>query len=206
MNEYHSGNSAVAPTQYLAATDIIDWRSPVVLERAHELGRGHSNVLGKTRACFEWVRDQIQHSGDYRSTGTTCRASEVLEHRTGWCFAKSHLLAALLRANDISAGLCYQRLRRDDGRGFSLHGLNAVYLPEFGWYRIDPRGNKPGVNAQFCPPDEQLAWPIEMAGEVDLPEIWPEPLPLVVDCLCTFDGWEQVQANLPDLQLGSPPP
>jgi transglutaminase-like putative cysteine protease len=35
---------------------------------------------------------------------------------------------------------------------FCLHGLNAVYLEDFGWYRIDARGNKTGVAAQFTPP------------------------------------------------------
>ena len=111
------------------------------------------------------------------------------------------MLAALLRANGILAGLCYQRLSREDGNGFSLHGLNAVHLPGIGWYRVDPRGNKPGVDAQFCPPDERLACSIESAGEMDLPEIWPEPMPMVVDCLKHFQGWKQVEANLPDVQV-----
>ena len=26
--------------------------------------------------------------------------------------------------------------------GFCLHGLNAAWLPEYGWYRLDPRGNR----------------------------------------------------------------
>ena len=56
------------------------------------------------------VRDEISHSGDFRVNQPTCAASEVLRHKAGWCFAKSHLLAALLRANSIPAGLCYQRL------------------------------------------------------------------------------------------------
>ena len=35
---------------------------------------------------------------------------------------------------------------------YSLHGLNAVHLPDFGWYRIDARGNRTGIHAQFDPP------------------------------------------------------
>lgn len=126
-----------------------------------------------------------------------------LAHGTGWCFAKSHLLAALLRANGIPTGLCYQRLCRDDGTGFTLHGLNAANLPGVGWYRVDPRGNKPGVDAQFCPPEERLAWPVESAGEMDFPEIWPDPVPVVVQCLRQSDGWEQVEVNLPDVELST---
>lgn len=70
----------------------------------------------------------------------------MLRHRTGFCYAKSHLLAALLRANGIAAGLCYQRLSvNGGGTPYCLHGLNAVFLKDFGWYRVDARGNKPGI-------------------------------------------------------------
>ena len=66
---------------------------------------------------------------------------------------------------------------------FSLHGLNVMYLESYGCYRIDTRGNKPGVEADFCPPIEKLAFPIVSDGEADLSEIWAEPLPLVVHAL-----------------------
>ena len=39
---------------------------------------------------------------------------------------------------------------------YCLHGLNWIYLKEFGWYRVDARGNKEGVNAQFNPLYEKL--------------------------------------------------
>lgn len=186
---------------YLRSTEIIDWKTPTVLERARQLAAGHSEPSQIARACFEWVRDQIRHSGDHKSSVTTCRASEVLPEKTGWCFAKSHLLAALLRANGLRAGLCYQRLCRDEGNGFTLHGLNAVDLPGIGWYRIDASGNKPGINAQFCPPDERLAWPAIQEGERDFSEIWPDPVPIVVDCLRSNRGWQAVKANLPDIAM-----
>lgn len=64
---------------------------------------------------IDFVRDQIRHSADYRPNPVTCKASEVLRHGTGYCYAKSHLLAALLRANGVPAGLCYQRLSVGDG-------------------------------------------------------------------------------------------
>ncbi len=186
---------------YLRSTGIVDWKSVQVLECAREIARGCASPREQARHCFEWVRDWIQHSGDQASTVTTCRASDVLAMRTGWCFAKSHLLAALLRANGIPAGFCYQRLRSDDGNRFVLHGLNAVLLPEFGWYRIDPRGNKPGVDAQFCPPWEKLPWRPQEPGEIDLPGIWPDPAPIVVECLERHVGWKEVKANLPDIAV-----
>jgi transglutaminase-like putative cysteine protease len=186
---------------YLRPTEIIDWRTPAVLRQAQRLAADVMETIDITRACFEWVRDGIQHSGDHEAQVTTCRASEVLAEGTGWCFAKSHLLAALLRANGIPAGFCYQRLRRDDGNGFTLHGLNGVHLPGIGWYRIDGRGNKPGIDAQFCPPEEKLAYlPLE-DGERDFPEIWPDPALVVVECLKRNEGWEKVRSNLPDIAM-----
>ena len=81
---------------YLKSTEIIDWQHPAVLKLAQELSTG--TVLDTAQQCFEWVRDEIRHSFDFQLNPVTCQASEVLEKRTGFCYAKSHLLAALLRA------------------------------------------------------------------------------------------------------------
>ncbi|PLX86963.1 MAG: Cro/Cl family transcriptional regulator [Desulfuromonas sp.] len=190
---------------YLNASDYIDCQHPEVVELAARLAEGLSSPLGIAESCFVWVRDTILHTGDYRdSMGDiiTCRASDVLREGTGYCFAKSHLLVALLRANSIPAGLCYQRLSRDDnGPPFCLHGLAAVKLPDYGWYRIDPRGNKPGVQAEFTPPVEQLAFSLSVAEEADLVEIWPEPLPIIVETLTRYDNHADVWSNLPDIEL-----
>ena len=151
---------------------------------------------------YEFVRDSILHSWDYQKNPVTCKASEVLIHRTGYCYAKSHLLAALLRANTIPAGLCYQRLSVETGGPpYCLHGLNLVFLKEHGWYRIDARGNKPGVAAEFNPPKESLAFPIIERAERDFPEIWAEPHPFVVKILTTMHSIEEVYKNLPDVEV-----
>ena len=81
-----------------------------------------------------------------------------------------------------------------------LHGLNAVYLKQFGWYRLDARGNKQGVSAGFCPPVEKLAFPIAARGEADLPEIWAEPLPVVIQTLKQYKTVQEVSNNLPDIE------
>lgn len=185
---------------YLASTAVIDWQHPAVLAQARALGG--TEPLDTARRCFEYVRDRIEHSWDHRRGPVTCSASSVLEHRTGYCYAKSHLLAALLRANGIPAGFCYQRLSvGDSGPRYCLHGLNAVLLPDVGWYRLDARGNKPGVDAQFSPPVERLAFATHDRLEADLREIWPDPLPLVVSALTTHRTIEEVSANLPDVEL-----
>ena len=189
-------------SNYLASSTYIDWQEPNVLAKAEQLAASCDNEESLVKACFEFVRDHIKHSADYRLNPVTCKASEVLTQATGFCYAKSHLLAGLLRANHIPAGLCYQRLTISDNKPpFCLHGLNAVYLQQYGWYRLDPRGNKAEVDAQFCPPIEKLAYPITIDGEADLAEIWPEPIPQVVDVLQQHSSYQQVLKNLPDLPL-----
>jgi hypothetical protein len=192
-----------AMEEYLKSTEIIDWHHPEIISKAKELASGRENKIEVARTSFEWVRDNIKHIGDYDIQTVACSASEVLKAGSGICYAKSHLLAALLRANSIPAGFCYQRLNMDDegGQAFCLHGLNAVYLEEYGWYRIDPRGNKEGVNAQFTPPDEQLAFTVQIEGETDLPEIWPNPLDIVIERLRKYQTKDQLWENLPDIQI-----
>ena len=191
-----------SPTQdaYLQTTDIIDWQHPAILDLAKHLATGYETPNDIAKRCFQWVRDQIRHSCDYQLNPVTCRASDVLHHGTGYCYAKSHLLAALLRANGIPAGFCYQRLSIDEhGAPYCLHGLNAVYLPETGWYRIDARGNRDGINAQFKPPQEQLAFTLQFAEETSFPHILSEPLEVVVEALTTQDTWDSLLKNLPDI-------
>lgn len=188
--------------KYLEASKYIDYNDPAIAKQAERLAQGAKGENEVVKRCFEFVRDHIKHSWDYKLNPVTCRASDVLLHGTGYCYAKSHLLAALLRSNGIPAGLCYQRLSVfDSGAPYCLHGLNAVYLKEHGWYRIDARGNKEGVNAQFCPPVEMLAFPIQDRVERDLPEIWGEPLSVVTDVLERYDDVEQVFNHLPDILL-----
>jgi transglutaminase-like putative cysteine protease len=190
--------------QYLVASQYIDWQNLAVRAKAQELTATSGDVTATACHCFEFVRDKIRHSGDYNVNPVTCKASETLEHATGFCYAKSHLLAALLRANGIPAGLCYQRLTIENNQPpLCLHGLNAVFLPDIGWYRIDARGTKPGVEAGFTPPVEKLAFSIRHKQEADLPEIWPEPLPIVIQVLSQSNTFQEVRENLPDIALVS---
>ena len=66
---------------------------------------------------------------------------------------------------------------------------------------MDARGNKVGVNAQFDPPKEKLAFELTGRGEATLPEIWPEPLPVVVETIRSFDNAIVLGENLPDVTL-----
>jgi transglutaminase-like putative cysteine protease len=82
-----------------------------------------------------------------------------------------------------------------------LHGFNAIYLAEVGWYRVDARGNKAGVNAQFTPPKEQLAFQVQFPEEADFSAILTDPLQTVVKALQSQSTWDGMLQNLPDIAL-----
>lgn len=109
----------------------------------------------------------------------TCTASEVLKAGHGICFAKSHLLAAILRCKSIPTGFCYQKILVDEKTRPVLvyHGLNGVYMRELKkWIRLDARGNVNGVNAQFSIEMEQLAYAIRVEKrEEDDFMVYPNP-------------------------------
>src|SRR5262245_55479950 len=103
---YEADTNAMPPMEdYLRATAIINWTHPAVRALAESLAAGQDSPTEIARRCFVWVRDQIYHSVDYQLNPVTCAASDVLAARTGFCYAKSHLLVALCRANGIPAGL-----------------------------------------------------------------------------------------------------
>ncbi|NEB22541.1 transglutaminase [Streptomyces coelicoflavus] len=161
---------------YLAVDEAIDHDHPRVRETAGLLAQEAADSYDYARLAFDFVRDTIPHSQDSGDPRVTWRASDVLERRTGICYAKAHALAALLRAEDIPTALCYQRFD-------VVHGLVAVRL-DGAWHRQDPRGNKPGVNARFSLGRERLAFtPDHAAGEADYPELYAAPHPKVLEVL-----------------------
>lgn len=161
---------------YLAADEVIDHHHPLVRQTAARLARDAEDSYAYARLAFEFVRDTIPHSQDSGDPRVTWRASDVLEQGTGICYAKSHALAALLRAEDIPTALCYQKFD-------VVHGLVAVRF-HGAWHRQDSRGNKPGVDAQFSLDGERLAFvPDPKSNEVDYPVLYAEPHPVVLDAL-----------------------
>ena len=186
--------------KFLEETEIVDYSHPDIQALASKLSKNSQSDVEIAKNCFEYVRDHIHHSGDYKDDVTTCKASDVLKHKTGWCYAKSHLLAALLRANGIPTGFCYQRLSCSEYKDdiYCLHGLNAIYLKDYGWYRVDARGNKEGVDAQFDPPNEKLAFELGK-NEYDLPDIYEEPLEVVVEALQTYTSYNEMIDHFPDI-------
>lgn len=162
---------------------IIDFSSPILQKKIEWIENQTEDLHERAKIAFEYARDDIGHSFDTKYEKVTISASATIQASDGICFAKSHVLAALLRGMGIPTGFSYQRVVRQGTveSGHALHGLNAIYFEEIGWFRVDPRGNKSGIASSFSMTEEKLAYPIrpEM-GEIDYPNIFIRPLESVI--------------------------
>jgi transglutaminase-like putative cysteine protease len=189
-------------TPFLAASEVVDHQHPAVREFSAQVRR--RTEIETVRGAYEAVRDGFPHSYDISAQEVSVSASDVLRHGHGICFAKAHLLAAVLRACGIPAGFCYQRLLLDDTdpSRTCLHGFNAVWLRDLGrWHRLDARGNKPGIDATFDLSCERLAYPVRPGlGEHDYPEVYAAPPHCVVATLSASGSIVELNSRLlPDL-------
>ena len=182
---------------YLRSSDIINFDTLIysgIRDLANQIEENSTDKI-------EYVRDKISHSADIDNNVITKTASEVLKEKHGICFAKSHLLAALLRYKGIPAGFCYQKLILDDETAPFLvfHGLNGVYIDKYSkWIRLDARGNKNGVNAEFSIDEEKLAYPVRYEkGEEDISIIFNEPDKKIIDVLTRNKTRTQLWSDLP---------
>lgn len=188
---------------YLVELDEIDFFNPIIQQKSNELFNSHQTEIEKANIAFQFVRDEISHSWDIQSKRVTCKASEVLKFKEGICYAKSHLLASLLRSQGIPTGFCYQRLMLFDTpeKGYCIHGLNAIFLKSLNrWIRVDARGNKKGVDAQFSIQEEKLAFSVNTElNEKDYPLIFMNPHPKIIGCLKNnTNAIEMYKYNLPE--------
>ena len=165
--------------KYLCETEYIDYGNPLVKEKVNQLRDESINSIDYINRAYLYVRDEITHTWDAKEIIVSKKASDVLRNKTGICWTKSCLLAALLRANGIPAGISYQKLTRadeDDSEGYIIHALNPVYISELNrWIRLDARGNKEKVHAEFSIDQERLAFIVRPElGEIDYKDNHPD--------------------------------
>lgn len=174
-------------SQYLCEDEVINYSEELIANVAKTLLGESNDRIDYIKNAYEYVRDNISHSADIGEDAVTCSALEVLREGHGVCFAKSHLLASLLRSQSIPVGFCYQKLILDDETApyLVLHGLNGVFIEEYQkWVRLDARGNRPGVNAQFSIEEEKIAFPArEEKVEEDILIVFPRPDENVIKAL-----------------------
>jgi transglutaminase-like putative cysteine protease len=180
---------------FLAASAAIDRDHPAVRCLAAEVRQ--PRTVDTIRVAYETVRDRYPHSMDINAPEVSVSASDVLRHGHGICFAKSHLLTAVLRACGVATGLAYQKLA--GGEQTFLHGLTVVWLADHNrWIRLDARGNKPGVDARFSIDTEYLAYPVQAElGERDFAEIHALPLPSALAALSKSRTLDELALCLP---------
>lgn len=186
---------------YLKEDEVIDFTNDYIVQLANKLYENIDNEIEYIKKVYEYVRDNVFHSADINEDMITRAASEVLKAGHGICFAKSHLLSALLRCKSIPTGFCYQKISLNEGITPVLvyHGLNGVYIKELKrWIRLDARGNKNGVNAQFSIEEEQLAYAICVEkGEEDDFMVYPNPDIKILGKLKQNKTRTQLWHNLP---------
>lgn len=184
---------------FLEEDEFIDYSESIIQKKAKKLFKDTSNDIEKVKIAFEFVRDEIPHSLDIDTEIITIKASDVLRYKTGICHTKSNLLAALLRSQNIPTGFCFQHLTllNDDSEGYCLYCFNAVYLNNK-WIKLDARGNKKGVNAQFSLDKPILAfYPREEYDEYFFEGIYSSPDNLRMKELQSKDNLSEFK-DLPD--------
>lgn len=158
------------------------------------------NKTDIAKRAYEFVRDEIYHSFDIDASIITAKASDVLAYKTGICHAKSNLLAALLRLQEIPCGFSYQHLTidDDDSLGYCLHCYNSVFL-EGKWIKLDARGNKDGVNAEFSLEEPRLAFQVRgVYDEYDISGIFAKPHLPTMKMLENSRSTDDIIKNIPD--------
>ena len=186
---------------YVHEDPYVDYSNAQIAALSQTLRQNNPAAYSYMLACFTFVRDTITHSWDAQDHRVTVTASQCLSQRTGICYAKANLFTALLRSQHLPVGFCYQRLTLDRSpeSGYCIHTLNAVWYQN-AWHRVDARGNKPGINAQFDLQHEQLAFITHRElDEIDYPMIYAHPLDICMNVLETSeDAIDMYLHHLPE--------
>ncbi len=157
--------------EFLRVTPSSDYMNPLIQQKVLQLKNQSGDEIDYIKRSYLFVRDEIPHSWDIQAKIVSRTASDALKNKTGVCWVKSCILAALLRANGIPSGISYQLLTRadDESDGYMIHALNTIFIKDLDkWIRLDARGNKENINARFSLDEEHLAYSIRKEfGEID---------------------------------------
>ena len=141
----------------MAVEDLGRWRRPTpfvdsdalaIVAFARAAAGGRADARERAIALYYAVRDGVTYTPycDFRSPDTY-RASAVLAKGAGFCVGKAALLAAVARAEDIPARLCFADVRNHlctprlralvGGDVFYYHGYVELELQER-WVKATP--------------------------------------------------------------------
>lgn len=105
-------------TQFLAPTPLCDCDHSKVIDKAKELVGSADDPIEVARRIFNFVRDKITFGLCYPDA----KASETLDHGSGFCMTKTNLQMALLRAAGIPSRCHLVQLPKE---------VNQAFLPAF---------------------------------------------------------------------------
>jgi len=138
-------------SQYLQATEVIDYRHPTVKAFIQKRIEGASTHRQQAVKLYYAVRDEIRYdpySIDLSVEGL--RASTTLQNGRGWCVPKAALLSACCRSLGIPAKLGYADVRnhlstarmRENMKTdiFLWHGYTTILL-DGKWVKATPAFN-----------------------------------------------------------------
>lgn len=201
MTEFVPVPDSTAIAHFLEESAVVDWQTPRVFEQARALAAPCEEDAERVQRAFAFVRDEIA-TPDSDASPVACSAGQVLRQGAALSFARSHLLAALLRAVGLPAGFLYQRVRSGDQQPrLVLYGLAAVRLEER-WVPLDAGGDSPlegSRRIELDPAAPELSHPRGSEhGEVLLPTLFSKPSRRVLDLLQRTPDVAAVLAHRPD--------
>lgn len=153
-------------------TVFCDFNHIAVSSLAKKLAGDETDPGKITEAIFKHVRDNIRFGFDL----VRVKASETLEKGYGVCWNKALLMVALLRANQVSARLAFNPVKREFMR--PVMGEACQTLPETinhcfaqahldgGWLCVDATLDAATYEKLFIP--YGVAWGIDWNGTEDL--------------------------------------
>ena len=95
--------------EYLKPTELCDCDNVELQQKAKEIIKGSETPKEAALRIFYFVREEIPFSMDYADA----KASRTLKKGTGFCFTKTNLHIALLRAIGIPARCHYAHLNKE---------------------------------------------------------------------------------------------
>lgn len=189
---------------FLEENDYVDFSADNIRKLSHTLFDSLTDDGERIRAAYEFVDTRIPHSADIGADILPFKASDVLSAGTGICFAKSNLLAALLRSVNIPTGFVYQFLTlsdKDDSLGYSFHGLNAVKY-NGRWLYLDARGARKAV---FSLTEPRTAFDIRSEyGEYTAEGIYGRQDSAITELFGRISSRRELWENLPQKLNGKP--
>ena len=150
MFNYVKGDNNMNLELFLCEDKYVNYSSQNIIKKSIELFTDKHSVNDKVKIVFDFIQNEIPHSGTIQNAKVTSCASSVLEYKTGICHSKANLFAALLRSQNIPTGFCYQHVTfdEDDSKGYALHCFNAIYINN-NWLKLDASDKTQGDNDQF---------------------------------------------------------